>query len=168
LSYITSRGHWYYSSWKSNQSKSGGIATNIGVHLFDLLCWMFGGLKHLDLHRHSHDRAAGTLQFEKADVRWFLSINENTLPEDAIKQGQRTFRSLKIGQETFDFSSGFEDLHVLSYQKILSGEGFGLEDCRASISLCSDIRRSMPQLQSEALMHPLARLEQTPHPFGGR
>lgn len=168
LTYITSRGHWYYSSWKSEKAKSGGIATNIGIHLFDLLCWMFGEVKQLSLHRHSHDRAAGVLEFENARVKWFLSIQEETLPEHIRNKGQRTFRSLRIGEEHFDFSTGFEDLHLETYQRILMGKGFSLEDCRPSIALCAEIRSRLPQLEKEEDMHPMARLEQTPHPFGGR
>jgi UDP-N-acetyl-2-amino-2-deoxyglucuronate dehydrogenase len=130
LSYITSRGNWYYASWKGDISKSGGIATNIGVHFFDMLAWVFGPVQQNIVHVHTHDRAAGFLQLKKARVRWFLSINEDTLPSSVKERGQRTYRSITVGGEEIEFSEGFTDLHTKSYQQILEGKGFGLDDAR--------------------------------------
>jgi UDP-N-acetyl-2-amino-2-deoxyglucuronate dehydrogenase len=115
LTYITSRGHWYYTSWKGDQSKSGGIATNIGVHFFDMLTWIFGTRQKSEVHVKSHDRAGGYLELERARVRWFLSINADTLPKKVTAQGQRTFRSIQIEGEELEFSAGFTDLHTQSY-----------------------------------------------------
>ena len=119
LTYLTSRGNWYYTSWKGDVSKSGGIATNIGVHFFDMLSWIFGTLKINTTHLNSHDRAAGYLEFEKARVRWFLSINYDVLPEEIKAKGQTTFRSITIEGEELEFSGGFTDLHTTSYQEII-------------------------------------------------
>ncbi|MFZ1290655.1 MAG: Gfo/Idh/MocA family oxidoreductase [Melioribacteraceae bacterium] len=164
LAYITSRGHWYYTSWKGNINKSGGIATNIGVHFFDMLAWIFGDLKQNTVHIHTHDRAAGYLEFEKARVRWFLSINSETLPAEVRGKGLSTYRAINIGDEIFEFSGGFGDLHTKSYQHILSGEGFGLKDSKKAINLVHDIRISEPVgLKSD--YHPLCRLPLTKHPF---
>ncbi len=146
LEYITSRGKWYYYSWKGQLEKSGGIATNIGVHFFDMLSWIFGGVKENILTQHTHDRAAGKLLLEKARVNWFLSINAETLPNEVKQKGKTTFRSLIIDGEEFEFSEGFTDLHTQSYKHILEGKGFGIADARASISLVHDIRRQAAKL----------------------
>ncbi|MBC7777356.1 MAG: Gfo/Idh/MocA family oxidoreductase [Phycisphaerae bacterium] len=162
LSYITSRGNWYYASWKGDLTKSGGIATNIGIHFFDMLAWIFGYLKSNIVHVHSHDRAAGFLEFEKARVRWFLSINPDTLPPEAA--GKRTFRAITVDGESLEFSEGFTDLHTLSYQDILNGNGFGLDDALPAIRLAHDIREQKPVgLVRE--YHPLAGLALVKHPF---
>ncbi len=164
LTYITSRGNWYYTSWKGDESKSGGIATNIGIHFFDMLTWVFGPVKTNIVHIHTHDRAAGFLEFERARVRWFLSIDANTLP-DAIKQkGMRTYRSMTLGGEEIEFSDGFADLHTTSYQEILKGNGFGLKEALPSIQIAYNIRHTEPVgLKGE--YHPLAKLNLQKHPF---
>ena len=165
LTYITARGHWYYASWKGNPAKSGGIATNIGVHFFDMLQWIFGGVQENIVHLHTHDRAAGYLELEHARVRWFLSINANTLPEKVQQAGQRTFRSIEIEGEQFEFSGGFEDLHTKSYQAILDGQGFPLSEAQAAIEIVHDIRHQAP-VGLKGDYHPLASLPLEGHPFG--
>lgn len=155
LTYLTSRGSWYFNSWKGDISKSGGIATNIGIHFFDMLTWIFGEVKHNTIHMHSKDRAAGYLELEKARVRWFLSLNYNDLPETQKLKGQRSYRSIRIDAEDLDFSGGFTDLHTHSYEKILSGKGFGIEETRQSIQIVHDIRtKEAVGLKGE--FHPLA------------
>lgn len=140
LSYITSRGKWYFISWKGFAEKSGGIATNIGVHFFDMLSWIFGDVEKNVVHLMEKDKAAGYLQLKKARVRWFLSIDANTLPKAVLESGKRTYRSLTIEGEEFEFSDGFTDLHTRSYEDILGGGGFGLDEARQSIHTVYDIR----------------------------
>lgn len=140
LSYLTSRGKWYYASWKGDIGKSGGIATNIGVHFFDMLLWIFGSVLENKVHIHTHDRASGHLKLARANVKWFLSINYDVIPEGIKSKGLRIFRSLKIDNEMFDFTKGFNNLHDLSYQHILNGNGYSLDDCLPSIELVHDIR----------------------------
>ena len=164
LSYITSRGNWYYTSWKGDVKKSGGIATNIGIHFFDMLIWIFGSVKQNTIHLHEHDRAAGFLQLERARVRWFLSIDENTLPADVRAKGQRTFRSLKMEGHEIEFSEGFKDLHTTSYRNILDGNGFGLSESIQSIDLVHQIRTITP-IGVKGDYHPFAALPLSPHPF---
>lgn len=164
LAYITSRGHWYYTSWKGDVSKSGGIATNIGVHFYDMLAWVFGPVKTNRVHIHTHDRAAGYLELEKARVRWFLSINADTLPDSVKAKGGRTFRSLSMEGEEIEFSDGFTELHTHSYQHILDGNGFGLGEAMSSIQLVHDIRHMKP-LGLVGDYHPLAKKELAKHPF---
>lgn len=144
LSYITSRGRWYFVSWKGFAEKSGGIATNIGVHFFDMLSWIFGDVEKNVVHVMENDKAAGYLQLKKARVRWFLSIDANTLPKTVLESGKRTYRSLTIEGEEFEFSEGFTDLHTRSYEDILSGGGFGLDEARQSIHTVYDIRNLDP------------------------
>lgn len=164
LAYITARGNWYYASWKGNATKSGGVATNIGIHFFDMLLWIFGKVQGSTVHIHTHDRAAGFLQLERARVRWFLSINEATLPEDVRKRGQRAYRSIKIEGEEIEFDSGFADLHSKSYEQILAGNGFELPQAIPSIELTHLIRTQQPiGLQND--YHPFARLPLEGHPF---
>lgn len=164
LAYITSRGHWYYTSWKGDEDKSGGIATNIGVHFYDMLTWIFGGIKENIVHLNTHDRAAGYFQLERARVRWFLSINADTLPDHVKAKGGKTYRSLTMEGEEIEFSDGFTELHTHSYQHILDGDGFGLEEARNSIQIVYDIRNSSPVgLKGE--FHPLAKGELSKHPF---
>jgi UDP-N-acetyl-2-amino-2-deoxyglucuronate dehydrogenase len=139
LSYITSRGQWYHSSWKGNVEKSGGIATNIGVHFFDMLGFIFGKNTKNIAHLRDNSRAAGYLEFEKARVRWFLSIDRNDLPEQ-VRGKQPTFRSITVDGSEIEFSGGFTDLHTHSYQQIMAGNGFGLDAARTSIELVSAIR----------------------------
>ena len=165
LTYITPRGNWYYSSWKGDISKSGGIATNIGVHFFDVLSWLFGALQQNVVHVHTHDRAAGYLEFENARVRWFLSINAQTLPKEL--NDVRTYRSMTVNGEEIKFSDGFTDLHTESYRQILEGKGYSLADAKPSIEIIHDIRHQEPQgLKGD--YHPLAKLPLLPHPFTNR
>ena len=140
LTYITSRGNWYFSSWKGNEEKSGGIASNIGVHFFDMLQWIFGPMKSSSIDIKTKDTNSGTLRFKQAKVNWYLSINTENLPQKAKDQGLPTFRTLSIEGEEIEFSKGFTDLHTISYQKILNGEGYGLSDAKNSIEIVSKIR----------------------------
>jgi len=144
LTYLTSRGNWYNVSWKGAEQKSGGIATNIGVHFYDMLSWVFGDVKSSIVNVHRDDVAAGYLEYERARVRWFLSINDSYLPPQAVAEGKRTFRSIMIGDEELEFSDGFTDLHTSSYEAILAGEGFGLDEARASIDTVFRIRQEKP------------------------
>lgn len=164
LTYITSRGTWYYTSWKGVTEKSGGVATNIGVHFYDMLSWIFGEIKENIVHVYQHDRAAGFLRFEKARVRYFMSINADTLPQQAILEGKRTYRKIEMEGKEIEFSEGFTELHTESYRQILAGNGFSLEDSRQSIQIVSDIRNSKP-IGLKGDYHPLAKLELAPHPF---
>lgn len=164
LTYITSRGKWYYTSWKGDVVKSGGIATNIGIHFFDMLIWIFGKVKQNVVHVHTHDRATGFIQFERARVRWFLSIDEKTLPSKIREKGQRTYRSITMEGKEIEFSDGFTDLHTKSYNAILSGDGFSLMEALPSIELAHDIRSQVPTgLKGD--YHPFASLPLSPHPF---
>jgi UDP-N-acetyl-2-amino-2-deoxyglucuronate dehydrogenase len=142
LTYITSRGNWYDISWKGDESKSGGIATNIGVHFYDMLSWIFGDVQENIVHLREKDKSSGYLEFEKARVRWFLSIDENSLPNRIKEIGQRTYRSILIDDEEIEFSAGFTDLHTVSYQGILKGNGFGLEDAKKSVEIVHQIRNN--------------------------
>lgn len=142
LAYITSRGRWYHVSWKGDASKSGGIATNIGVHFFDMLQWVFGPVEENHLHVRDPAVNAGYLELKHARVRWFLSIDQKTLPPDIQAKGQRTYRSIKVDGEELEFSDGFTDLHTETYRDILSGGGYGLEDARPAVQLVHDIRHA--------------------------
>ena len=164
LTYLTSRGNWYYTSWKGDQTKSGGIATNIGVHFYDMLSWVFGELKQNIVHVNSHDRASGYLEFNKARVRWFLSINYDVLPQEIKEKDQRTYRNISIEGEELEFSGGFTDLHTRVYEDILAGKGYGLEDARQSIEIVHDIRNSVP-IGLKGDYHPLAAKKMSKHPF---
>ncbi|MGB0525241.1 MAG: Gfo/Idh/MocA family oxidoreductase [Flammeovirgaceae bacterium] len=164
LTYLTSRGHWYYTSWKGDKTKSGGIATNIGVHFYDMLIWIFGEVQENIVHIHEHDRASGILRLKRANVRWFLSINYEVIPE-AIKQtGKRTYRSLKIEGKEFEFSDGFTELHTKSYEEVLNGNGFDLLETAPSIQVVHDIRHAKCVPLKEDY-HPLAKLPLAKHPF---
>lgn len=140
LTYLTSRGKWYFISWKGNESKSGGIASNIGVHFFDMLSWIFGELKENIVHVKTPDVNSGTLILKNANVKWFLSVNSHYLPKKVKENGQTTFRSITIEGKEIEFSDGFKDLHTKSYKKILEGNGFGLDDSYSSIDIVSKIR----------------------------
>ena len=164
LTYLTSRGNWYYTSWKGDISKSGGVASNIGVHFYDMLSWIFGAVKKNVTHVHTHDRAAGYLEFERARVRWFLSINYDVLPNDIKAKGQRTYRSITIEGEELEFSGGFTDLHTKVYQGVLDGEGYGLDDARQAIEIVHNIRNSEP-IGLKGEYHPLAKTALVEHPF---
>ena len=144
LTYITSRGKWYLQSWKGDTKKSGGIATNIGVHFFDMLHFIFGELQENIVHHTSDTKAAGYLEYENARVRWFLSIDVEDVPAEVREKGQRTFRSITVDGEEIEFSGGFTELHNRSYEEILAGRGFGLEENRVAITTVSQIRNAQP------------------------
>lgn len=165
LTYITSRGNWYYTSWKGDEHKSGGVATNIGIHFYDMLQWVFGNVKSNIVHVSTHDRVAGYLELDRARVRYFLSINADTLPQCALEGGKRTYRAINIDGEEFEFSQGFTELHTESYRRILSGSGFGVDDARAAINMVYDIRNAQP-VGLKGDYHPMARLPIAKHPFG--
>ena len=144
LDYITSRGAWYFSSWKGERHKSGGIVTNIGIHFFDMLLWVFGDVVESGVAHLSDDSASGHFRFANATVRWFLSVNAAHLPDPAKARGARTYRSIRLDGEEVEFSDGFTDLHTASYADILNGGGFGIEDARPSIALVHEIRAADP------------------------
>lgn len=154
LTYITTRGSWYDFSWKGVKEKSGGIATNIGIHFFDMLGWIFGKVQTNNLYIKENRKVGGFLEFEKANVRWFLSLEKSDLPHEVIKEGKPTFRSLKLDGDEFQFSEGFTDLHTKVYQSILNGKGFGVNDARQSIEIVHDIRNAKPMDKWE-YPHPL-------------
>lgn len=164
LTYQTSRGSWYYTSWKGDKNKSGGIATNIGVHFFDMLGWIFGNLKENVVHIHTHDRAAGYLEYDKARVRWFLSINYDTLPKEIKEKGLRTYRSITIDDEEIEFSGGFTELHTESYKDILSGGGYRIGEARKAIETVHSIRNATP-IGLKGEYHPFANKAIVKHPF---
>ncbi|MFM2326359.1 MAG: hypothetical protein RIR31_561, partial [Bacteroidota bacterium] len=140
LQYITSRGHWYHTSWKGDLQKSGGIATNIGVHFFDMLMWIFGSVKENNVIGHTTETASGNLVLQKANINWMLSIDANTLPADIKATGKRTYRTLTIDGDAFEFSEGFTELHTKSYEEIIAGHGFGIGQTKAAIELVHNIR----------------------------
>lgn len=154
LTYITSRGNWYFTSWKGDMTKSGGIATNIGIHFFDMLMWIFGSVRHHEVHCSDSRKMAGFLELEKADVRWFLSVDRNDLPNEAKAIGKATFRSITVDGAEFEFSDGFTDLHTAIYREILAGRGFGLDDARPSIDLVHELRNSMATRVNSEQSHP--------------
>jgi UDP-N-acetyl-2-amino-2-deoxyglucuronate dehydrogenase len=142
LTYITSRGPWYLASWKGQLDRSGGLATNIGVHFFDLLIWLFGSVEHSEVHIATPTKTGGFLELAGARVKWFLSIDKEDLPQDCRKDNKRTHRLILLDGEEIEFSEGFTDLHTIVYKEILSGKGFGLEDALPSIVLAHDIRNA--------------------------
>ena len=144
LTYLTSRGRWYFISWKGDQSKSGGIASNIGVHFYDMLSWIFGEVQENIVHLKKNDANAGTLKLKNASVRWFLSVNADYIPEEVRSRGLTTFRSITVDKEEIEFSQGFTDLHTRSYEEILKGNGFGLDDAYGSTSTVHTIRNLDP------------------------
>jgi len=144
LTYLTSRGKWYFVSWKGDESKSGGIASNIGVHFYDMLCWIFGDVQENIVHLKTPDANAGGFKLKHANVRWFLSVNYDYLPEDIRASGQTTFRSITVDGDEIEFSGGFKDLHTRSYEEILKGNGFGLDEAYGSIRTVSTIRNTNP------------------------
>ena len=155
LTYITSRGKWYDISWKGDESKSGGIATNIGVHFYDMLSWIFGEVQENLVHLRAKDKSSGYLEFNNARVRWFLSINEHDLPVHIKEKGHRTYRSITIDDKEFEFSSGFTDLHTKSYEHILKGEGFGMQEAQKSIQIVHDIRNTSITIKGN--LHPFCK-----------
>lgn len=161
LTYITSRGRWYYASWKGDEAKSGGIATNIGVHFFDMLSFVFGPLESQSVSLREPERAAGVLRYRNADVRWFLSADRADLPE-AVRVVKPTYRAITVDGEDVEFSDGFTDLHTRSYDGIIAGRGFGLEDVRPCIEVVSAFR-SLP-VTSTGDVHPFAARARAPGP----
>lgn len=158
LTYITSRGPWYLNSWKGNSEKSGGVATNIGIHFFDLLIWLFGSVVNNDVHYADNLKTGGCIELEHARVKWFLSIDRNDLPESATECGLSTFRSIKVDGQEVEFSEGFTDLHTVVYQRTLEGKGFGLDDARPAIVLAHDIRHARQSGVSSGSHHFLQRV----------
>lgn len=164
LTYLTSRGNWYYSSWKGDVKKSGGVTTNIGVHFFDMLTWIFGKVQKNIVYLNSHDRASGFLELENARVRWFLSINEDLLPMSVVKNGQKTYRSIQIQGDELEFSGGFAELHTKVYEDIINGNGYGLNDCKEAINIVSEIRNAdLSAISGD--FHPLVKKNKSKHPF---
>ncbi len=161
LSYITPRGYWYYTSWKGQIQKSGGVATNIGVHFYDMLQWVFGPVQKNIVHVSSHDRVAGYLEMKQARVRYFLSINSDHLPEGH----SGSYRSITVDGEEFEFSQGFTDLHTRSYEEVLAGRGFRIGEARECIKTVYDIRHAEP-IGLKGDYHPMAKYPLTQHPFG--
>ncbi len=153
LTYITSRGIWYDYSWKGVPEKSGGIGTNIGIHFFDLLIWLFGNVQRSELHLSESKRMSGFLELEKATVQWYLSIAAHDLPEDIRIKNKTTYRSITINGEEIQFSEGFTDLHTRVYEETVAGRGFGIKDARASIELAYQIRKTSPYL-NHSTAHP--------------
>lgn len=157
LTYITSRGNWYFNSWKGDIQKSGGIATNIGIHFFDMLTWIFGNVRSSIVHMLTTTRAAGYLELEKARVRWFLSLDYNDLPGPVKEKGKRTYRSIVMDNQEIEFSEGFTDLHTKSYEEIFKGKGFGLSEARPSVDMVYQIRNAVPVgLKGE--YHPMCKI----------
>lgn len=155
LTYVTSRGNWYLQSWKGDEKKSGGIATNIGVHFYDMLHFVFGGVQESIVHLSSPTKTAGYLEYERARVRWFLSVDVNDVPEAERAKGKRTFRAITANGENVEFSDGFTDLHTRSYEEILAGRGFGLDENRVAIETVAHIRNA-PAIKNGEI-HPFAR-----------
>ncbi len=159
LTYITSRGPWYRYSWKGDAAKSGGVATNIGIHFFDLLMWLFGKVEDSFVYMSSPEKMSGFLSLPNANVKWFLSIDRNDLPEEALLKNKTTYRSIEVDGEELEFTDGFTDLHTKVYEDILNGKGFGIEDARASIEAVYKIRTA--KISNElVIVHPLL-LEKT-------
>lgn len=141
LTYLTSRGNWYFESWKGDEKKSGGLSTNIGVHFFDMLTWIFGTMKKVEILEKTPSMEKGYVELEKAKVNWMLSVDKALLPVDAVNSGKTTFRSIKIDGEEFEFSEGFTELHNRVYQEILAGKGYGLEAARVAIRIVENLRK---------------------------
>jgi UDP-N-acetyl-2-amino-2-deoxyglucuronate dehydrogenase len=155
LSYITSRGPWYRYSWKGNTDRSGGIATNIGIHFFDLLMWLFGPVEQSQVHLRQDERSAGAVTLEHADVSWFLSIDRRDLPFEPEPGKPATYRSITVDGEEIEFTGGFTDLHTRVYEETLAGRGFGIEDARPSVELAQNMRYQPIEGAPEGL-HPMA------------
>lgn len=155
LTYITSRGKWYFYSWKGVLEKSGGVATNIGIHFFDMLLWIYGKVLWSEIHYQDPKKIGGFMELEKANVRWFLSLDKNDLPESCTQANKTTFRSIKIDDQEVEFSEGFKDLHTLIYEEILAGHGFGIADARPSIELVHQIRHAQPTGVKGYFAHPM-------------
>lgn len=156
LTYITSRGLWYDFSWKGQKEKSGGIGTNIGVHFFDMLIWLFGGVQKSELHLSEPNKMAGFMELDNAEVSWFLSADRSDLPADVVENGMPTFRSIEYNGEEIQFSSGFTDLHTKVYEETLAGNGFGIEDARPAIILVNELRNLKATDNAGCVIHPFA------------
>ena len=157
LAYITSRGKWYFHSWKGDINKSGGVVTNIGIHFFDMLMWIFGSVGLQEVHYSDDKKMAGFLELDKARIRWFLSVDRNDLPETVKEEGKATYRSITIDGDEIEFSGGFTDLHTIVYREILAGRGYGIEDARPSINLAYELRNSVPSRSGSERVHPFLR-----------
>jgi len=144
LNYVTARGKWYLYSWKGSAEQSGGLITNIGIHFFDMLIWIFGKVQHSEVHVAEPGRTSGYVELEHAKIKWRLSISRDDLPEECVKQGQTTFRSVTVDGEKVEFSEGFTNLHTRVYEETLAGRGFGIDDALPSIQLVHDLRRMTP------------------------
>lgn len=144
MTYVTSRGGWYLVSWKGQVERSGGLVTNIGIHFFDLLIWLFGNVQHSEVHLSNPTKAGGYIELQNAVVRWYLSIDKSDLPAEVAARNQTTYRSITIDGREIEFSGGFTDLHTVVYREILGGGGFGLEAARPSVELAHDIRNAIP------------------------
>ncbi len=158
LTYITSRGPWYHFSWKGDSKKSGGVGTNIGIHFFDLLIWLFGNVQSSKVHLNNHDKMSGFIELENAYVKWFLSIDKNDLPKEAISKSKPTYRSIKIDDEEVEFTEGFTDLHTKVYEKTLAGNGFGIADAKPSVELAYNIRNADISNDTETI-HPFLKVK---------
>jgi UDP-N-acetyl-2-amino-2-deoxyglucuronate dehydrogenase len=156
LSYITSRGLWYKYSWKGDVHKSGGIATNIGIHFFDILMWYFGKMQNLEIHLSEDNKMSGFIELEKANVQWFLSIDKNDLPEEVVKAGKTTFRSIKVDDNEIEFTNGFTDSHTKAYSEILAGRGFGIEAARPPVELVYRLRNEKVA-EKKTCIHPFTK-----------
>lgn len=156
LTYLTSRGNWYHTSWKGDEDKSGGIATNIGVHFYDMLTWIFGSVESNEVHLRKSDVNSGYIELKHARVRWFLSISYDYIPKVVKEQGKRTYRSITVDGKEIEFSGGFTDLHTTSYRKILDNEGFSLTEARTSIEIVSEIREKALTLNASC-KHPFSQ-----------
>lgn len=155
LTYITSRGKWYFTSWKGDPAKSGGIATNIGIHFFDMLIWLFGSVKYQEVHLSEPRKMAGFIELDRANVRWFLSVDNSDLPKETKQKLVPTYRSITIDKAEIEFSGGFADLHTMVYKDILAGRGYGIEDARPSLNLVSSIRNTTASTRHKEMVHPL-------------
>jgi len=156
LTYLTSRGKWYFTSWKGYQDKSGGIASNIGVHFYDMLCWIFGDVEENIVHVKTPDTNAGYFKLKNATVRWFLSVNYDYIPQEVKDTEARTYRSITVDGDEIEFSGGFTDLHTRSYEEILKGNGFGLDEAYGSIRTVSTIR-NLPAIGLKGEYHPFCK-----------
>jgi UDP-N-acetyl-2-amino-2-deoxyglucuronate dehydrogenase len=156
LTYITSRGNWYYISWKGDIQKSGGVATNIGIHFFDMLGWIFGEVKNNVVNISEYNKAGGYLELKNARVRWFLSLDYKDIPAEAKEKGQRTFRSVTVEGEEVEFSEGFTELHTATYREIIAGRGFGLDQARQSVITAYTIRNARP-IGLQGNYHPILK-----------
>lgn len=161
LTYITSRGLWYNYSWKGNPEKSGGVVTNIGIHFFDLLIWLFGSAVYNEIHLAGRDKMSGFLELQNANVSWFLSIDKNDLPAIARAQNKTTFRSIQIDEEEIEFTEGFTDLHTKVYSEVLNGRGFGINEARPSIQTVYQIRNSNV-VKDPVVLHPFLETKKIP------